>query len=169
VAYNRCVKLRASILLAAMTAALAALPAAGSTAAPPCPAKLPTTLVSSRPGAAGELVPPGAAALLLCAYRGLNPASSAGRLERSRLLGAGSELDWLVTTFDALRPSPPGIFCPMDDGTADLALFEYRSGPADPVTVALTGCRTAQNGHLGRTASLTPGPALLVRLGALLA
>jgi len=84
------------------------------------------------------------------------------------VVDAGAELDLLVHEFNALRPSPPFISCPMDNGSTDLAIFEYPTPPAARISVGLSGCRIVQNGHLTRTASLAPGPALLERLGALL-
>jgi hypothetical protein len=53
--------------------------------------------------------------------------------------------------------------CPMDDGSEILALFEYGSGPADPVTVDLTGCSIATNGRVTRMA----GAAIVSQLEAL--
>jgi hypothetical protein len=137
-------------------------------AASSCPAKLPAAVSSARTGARLELVPAGARSLLLCSYHGLNPASTAGELERTRRVRSAAELDWLVRTFNAL-PARTGLSgCPMDDGSATLALFGYSTAPIDEVSVGLTGCRVVQNGYLTRTASLTPGPALLARLASLL-
>jgi hypothetical protein len=135
---------------------------------PRCARRLPTSNVSMRLGAAEELVPGAPTAVVLCAYRGLNPAVTAGRLVRSTQVGSGPTLRWLVRTFDALRPNTGLTSCPMDDGTALVALFSYVSPPADPVTVGLSGCRIVQNGHVTRTASLKPGPALISRLQALI-
>jgi hypothetical protein len=139
-----------------------------STVASSCPAKLPPTIVSARPGAQQELVPPGVRSLLLCSYHGLNPASTAGELVKARSVSAPAELDWLARTFDALRARTGLSGCPMDDGSAIVALFGYSTAPTDLVSVGLTGCRIVQNGHLTRSASLPPGPALIARLDSLL-
>jgi len=139
-----------------------------STSESPCPAKLPATIVSARPGAQQELVPAGPRSLLLCSYHGLNPASTAGRLAQTRTVGGADALGWLVGAFNRLRARSGLSGCPMDDGSAIVARFIYTTGPTDPVSVGLTGCRIVQNGHLTRTASLEPGPALIDRLESLL-
>jgi hypothetical protein len=137
-------------------------------AASSCPARLPATVASARTGAGMELVPAGVRSLLLCSYRGLNPAGTAHELDQTRRVRSAAELDWLVRTFNAL-PARSGLTgCPMDDGSAVLAIFGYRTAPPVEVSVGLTGCRVVQNGAITRTASLTPGPALLARLASLL-
>jgi hypothetical protein len=157
------------IALFAVAAATARPPAGGAAAAGgACPARLPATVASTRPGAGGRLVPPGVRSLLLCAYHGLNPPGESGRLERERIVDSPAALAWLVSNFDALPPAPRLTSCPMDDGTADLAVFSYSGSPLNPVTVGLTGCRIVTNGRVTRTASLAPGPTLLTRLGALI-
>ncbi len=131
---------------------------------PSCPAALPATSARAPRTRAGGLVVPGPTSLLLCSYYG----GASGELERSRLLHAEPTLTWLVHAFDALRSYPAGttrtIACGADDGSADLAVFAYAGSPDDIVTVGLSGCATVTNGHISRTAALTPGPALLDRL-----
>jgi hypothetical protein len=131
-----------------------------------CPAESGPTAVSARPGAASALVPAGAAALLLCSYRGLNPPGQSHRLLAQHTLADPAEVAALSRRFDALRP-PPLVACPMDDGSEIVASFLYREAPPDPVTVGLSGCEIVANGRLTRTASLPPGPALLDQLTAL--
>ena len=110
------------------------------------------------------LVVPGPTSLLLCSYYG----GVSGLLERSRLVQTEPTLTWVVHAFDALRSYPPGttrtIACGADDGPADLAVFACAGSPDDVVTVGLSGCATVTNGHVSRTAALTPGAALLDRL-----
>jgi hypothetical protein len=132
-----------------------------------CPAKLPANPLSSRPGATLVLVPAGATALLLCSYHGLNPPSQSGKLDQARRVTGARELSQLTHAFDTLPKVPRGIFCPMDDGSAILATFSYSYAPSNPVSIGLTGCQIVTNGHVTRTASRTPGPALLAELTAL--
>lgn len=145
---------------------------AGQAAAGPslgCPATQPPTTLSARAGAARTLVPQGARSLLLCSYHGLNPASTARRLEQGRLVQAAAELTRLTGELDALRQQPGIVFhCPLDDGSEILAIFRYPSGAPNPVSVGLTGCQIVSNGHVNRTASLPPGPTLIGQLEALL-
>lgn len=158
------------VLAVSIVAGLIVLPAPGGSqaASSACPPKLPSSLVSERVGAGSELVPPGAQALLLCSYHGLNPISENGRLEASRVVTASAELSWLTHSFDALPRLSGVVQCPFDDGSTLLALFEYAQPPDDPVSVGLNGCRIVQNGQLSRTASFGSGPALLARLESLL-
>ena len=132
-----------------------------------CPLIGAPTAVSARPGASTTLVPGGASSLLLCSYRGLNPPGQAHRLVGQRLLSAPAQVAGFARQFDELRPPPPLVSCPMDDGSEVVATFLYGDAPPDPVTVGLSGCEIASNGTLTRTASLPPGPALLGRLKAL--
>ena len=132
-----------------------------------CPAESGPTVVSARPGAGSALVPAGAVALLLCSYRGLNPSGPSRHLLARHTLADPAEVAALSRQFDALRPPPPLVACPMDDGSEIVASFLYREAPPDPVTVGLSGCEIVSNGRLTRTASLPPGPALLERLAAL--
>ena len=144
---------RATILALVTTAACAAAGAPVGAARSACPSKAPATPeVSARPGATVTLVPHGATSLLLCRYAGLNPQADAGRLERGRLAPTSAAVDRLAAGLDAIRPTPPGetFNCPFDDGSEILALFGYPSGPPNPVTIDLEGCRTATNGHVAR-------------------
>lgn len=145
-------------------------PATGHSLAPQtvCPPSLPASTVSARPGAGQVLVPAGARSLLLCSYHGLNPPADARRLERTRTVTAASGLAAIVGQINALTTQSGISGCPMDDGSAILAIFTYPTAPPDPVSIGLTGCRIVTNGHLTRTASLPPGPTLLARLSTLL-
>lgn len=160
------------VLILALAAGVACSTAAATrtTAAsdPSCPGRLPTSEPSARPGSSQKLVPPGASSLLLCSYHGLNPAALARTLERSGHLDRGSLLTAIVAEFDALPASLGMTGCPMDDGSAILAVFSYAGPPTSPVTVGLTGCRIVGNGHITRTASLPPGPMLIAQLTAIL-
>ena len=74
----------------------------------------------------------------------------------------------LRTTFSITDPGAPAplqldrttlrfpkgaIVCPNDVGTEILARFHYEDAPDDPVTVELSGCQGASNGHLRRLAA----------------
>jgi hypothetical protein len=80
-----------------------------------------------------------------------------------------SELALLASEFDGLRPMHGTTVCPADTGSAELALFTYRSGPDDPIMIGLSGCEIVSNGRAARSAAFPPGgPALLSRLVMLL-
>jgi hypothetical protein len=155
----------ASIVVLLATAACAAIAGPSLAAAPPCPPSLPT--LGARGPAQTVLVPTGARSLLLCSYRGLDPPGQAHQLERQRAVGAGPALNGLVREFDNL-PARSGLTsCPMDNGSAILALFGYAVLPTDEVSVGLSGCQVVTNGRVTRTASLGPGPALVAELSRL--
>ena len=112
---------------------------------------------------AGGLVVPGPTSLLLFLLR--------GRLWRAGTKPAAARRTDPHLAGSRLRRAPflPGRDDPddrsgADDGSADLAVFAYAGSPDDIVTVGLSGCATVTNGHISRTAALTPGPALLDRL-----
>jgi hypothetical protein len=157
--------MRALLTLVVLAGSLGAANASRATGALRCAPSKPAPPVASRAGASTSLVPPGADAVLLCGYAGLNPPAKAGRLTGSRLVTAPAEVKLLTRELDAIAPTPPGVVfsCPMDDGSEILAVFAYPSGAADPVTVSVNGCTTATNGHVTRMA----GAAIVGRLEAL--
>jgi len=123
-----------------------------------CPAGDRTPIVSRSPGASSSLVPRGAVSLTVCRYSGLagDPQSPRG-VAPHRLVGAGTTgsratIARVSAALDAIRPARPGVRygCPADFGTKLLALFAYRSGPGDVVTIDLSGCNAITNGHLRR-------------------
>lgn len=134
-----------------------------------CPAKAPISEPSSAPDLAQMLVPPGARSVVLCRYHGLNPPALAGRLELERTVSSDVTVARLRSQLDALPAQGNGVVhCPMDDGSEILAIFAYAHTQPDPVEIGLSGCLLVSNGHLTRTASLPPGPALLAELARLL-
>ncbi len=155
-------------------AALAALALAGAAAAAPgraigCPATPPSRLAS--PGwepARRALVPPGAASLLLCRYRGVIAGHTARRAVLVRAAAARAEL---AGSFDELHPFPALVrhlpfACPaINPGQWLLAIFGYARGQRVSVLVQLSPvtCRSATNGAVTRRASSS----LLRRLEAL--
>ena len=108
--------------------------------------------MSARPGATRALVPPGARAVLLCRYSGLDAAGAAFRLEAQRLVGDEAPVARLSAELGALAPTTGVYHCPSDTGADVVARFRYASGPQDPVTVDLTGCNPVANGHVHRDA-----------------
>src|ERR1700722_1695203 len=103
----------------------------------------PTTLAAS--ANTRELVPPGATQVLLCRYHGLNPASTAHRLVRGRLVTNRAEVQRLASELTALPKTRGRIACPMDDGSEIAVEFSYSHSASVTVTVGLTGCRTVSN------------------------
>jgi hypothetical protein len=137
-----------------------------------CPPSARTTPVSARPGSRRTLVPGAPRTLLLCRYSGLAqpPAgqSTGFRLVGSRRLTDVATVARVAREIDALRRFPrTPIACPAGDGSAVIALFGYRSGPDDPVTVRNEGCWSASDGHLARNAESVAGVALVDQLRAL--
>jgi hypothetical protein len=171
----------AFVVLLVAAAAAAAREASGTlTRSASCPATLPMRVLSTRPGAATTLVPPGTVAVLLCTYYNgpnprsgthpfLYPASEFNQLHRERLVSERSKLTLLASEFDALRAMHGTTVCPADTGGAELAIFTYRRAPDDPIMVGLSGCEIVSNGHAARSAAFPPdGPALVDHLAMLL-
>jgi hypothetical protein len=159
---------RMLLLLASIAAALAAAapaPAAGSPVR--CPPVAPGLAVPGA-GATGSLVRAGARSLLLCRYRGLNPAATAHRLRASRLVTAHAEIAALTAGLNALPSLSGPVNCPLDDGSEIVATFRYAAGGDDVVRIGLTGCRLVTGRRLPvRFASGPAGQRLLAQLAAL--
>jgi hypothetical protein len=158
--------------LTACSAASAARPASTDSdppaSRPPACAGTSPTRIAPNPWSQARvrLAPGGAAAIRLCRYAGLNghPPRS---LVRSTLVTHRAAVGRLVRAFDRL-PAATGTFnCPVDDGSAIVALLTYPHGRAVTISVRLRGCQSVTNGDLRRTASGTngqPGPALVAKL-----
>lgn len=87
-----------------------------------------------------QLAPPGASAIRMCRYSGLN-AHPRLRLVRSVLRTDASLVGELVGGFDRLPEIPPGAAaCPLDDGSEIVSLLAYPDGHAVTVGLGLTGC-----------------------------
>ena len=144
---------------------------APASVAPPaaCSASAPASLPTERWRAARHLLaPPGAGAIRLCRYSGLN-AHLRLALVRSRLLDRRTIVRQLVTEFDRLPSMREGVHCPKDDGSQILALLAYPGGREVSISVGLTGCALVTSGSVHRTAAGlgTPrafGPQLLASL-----
>jgi hypothetical protein len=152
--------------LAFLTAAVALASAygpAGVTKPPSCAQSTPT-LTASASASKHQLVPPGATSVLLCRYRGLNPAATAHRLARARLVANAVEVKRFITELDGLPELKGRVPCPMDDGSEITATFDYSHAATATVSVGLTGCRMVSNGRLTRTAESTTGARLLDQL-----
>jgi hypothetical protein len=157
--------------LTACGAARAARPGSapsGPSARPPACAAIGPTRVppNSWSQARSQLAPAGATAIRLCRYAGLNDHPQRGLL-RSALVTSRTTVASLVQDFDRL-PAATGTFnCPVDDGSAIVALLTYPHGRALTISVGLRGCQSVTNGDLRRTASGAndqPGAALVAQL-----
>jgi hypothetical protein len=153
-------------LLVLAVAASLALPACGGPATVPataaCPASDRHTAVSARPGAKHQIVPPGASAVLLCRYSGLNTPSGDFRLTVSVRVHDSTTVARLARELDALAPTRAVYHCPIDTAADIVARFTYASGPQNPVTIDHTGCNPVTNGHLQRNAGVTAAGRRLV-------
>jgi hypothetical protein len=151
----------ARILIAAF--AVSALVATSPAGAGPgrCAAREPrlATPLSAGPHA---LVRVGAATLLLCRYRGLNPARTALRLRSSRVVTDRAVVGSITAAFDHLPRQRASFHCPMDDGSAILATFSYARGADVAIRVGLRGCRTVTGPYLPVRTAISPGGARLV-------
>jgi hypothetical protein len=116
-----------------------------------CPAHVPERLSSKGiSGLRRTLVPLGPSRAVICRY----PPISADPRRPSVATVNGASLAALVTSLDALRPMPRGLFaCPIDDGSMYLLRFDYPDGGRLSVIVHLSGCRFATNGR--RNVSIT--------------
>ena len=161
--------MKLSLACTLVAAAVLAATASGGSGKATCPATAPASTTATAEPAAGPLVPTGASALLLCRYRGLNPASTAHRLDGSRDVTGEAELKRLTGEFDALPKASLMFHCPMDDGSEITGRFTYPHGAAVLLTVGLTGCRTVTNGRIVRSAAGSGGSALIEQLTALVA
>jgi hypothetical protein len=113
------------------------------------------------------LVPGAPRAILLCRYRGVGSRHADELLAAHRLTRA-STIRRLRRDFNDLPAFPPGIFsCPVDDGSAILAFFQYRRARDEPVLVGRRGCRSVSNGQRHRWALTDRGDTLLRRLDSL--
>ncbi len=104
-----------------------------------------------RPGLAHALVPPGAAAAVVCRYGGLSSSpSGVGGTPVAQATLPGPDVPALVAELDspAWRPIDPdaAYSCPISDGGQDVVRFAFPSGPGVQVTVATSGCQFATNG-----------------------
>jgi hypothetical protein len=134
---------------------------AASTSVPACPGHAPK-FDSVDLDVAGAFVRPGATAMRLCRYYGINRADPKG-LRQQRLIHGRLTVRHITRAFNKLKPAPRGIFCVRDDGTEMLVVFTYPHARAGRVVVKLTGCPFASNG--GRTTQVRwATPRLLHRL-----
>ena len=136
-----------------------------------CPPADPQTLVSARPGASRELVPPGARTVVLCRYSGFNhgvgPRTPAFRLQARAVIGSAATVAGMTRELDSLPRVTAPIACPAGFGTAIVAHFRYPTGAEDPVTIELDGCLTASNGRLSRVGLSASWYAFVAHLAAL--
>jgi hypothetical protein len=152
-------------------AAICACFAQGAAArGPRCALRAPPQIASNPwAPAQAQLAPAGPSAVRLCRYSGLNDHPKL-RLVRTLRRTDDALLTKLVREFDALPPVPIGVTsCPVDLGDEIVAKLSYPGGHAVAILVILTGCPTAINGDLVRSAMgfgdpPAFGPQLLSRL-----
>ena len=119
----------------------------------PCSTKPPSRVPVERWSAArAELAPPGASAIRLCRYSGLN-AHPRLTLVGSRLLESRNLVQQLVSEFDRLPSLTGAVACPADDLSQVLAVLTYPAGHQVTITVGLTGCALVTNGSGHRSAA----------------
>ena len=150
-----CVASVATVLVASASAS--GMPAQGA-----CPGSDRHGAVSARLGATRALVPPGARAVLVCRYSGLDGPGGAFRLEMHGLVSDERTVAHLTGELDALAPATGVYHCPGDSAADLVAHFLYTDGPQDPVTVDLTGCNAVTNGHVHREAGTSAAGRSLV-------
>lgn len=121
--------------------------AAMSVPVPVCPGHAPT--LTPRGAALRHFVRPGAGAMLLCRYYGVNWGDSQG-LRQQRVINGDLTIGRITRTFNKLHEPPRGIFCARDDGSELLVVFMYPNVSISRVAVKLTGCRFAMNGRSTR-------------------
>ena len=115
-----------------------------------------------------ELAPPGASAIGLCRYSGLNDHPRL-TLIRAAAVTAPSLVGRLVGEFDRLPASEGAVACPDDNGSEIIARLVYPNRHLVTISVGLTGCERVTNGSVNRTAAgigAPPafGPELLTQL-----
>ena len=120
---------------------------AASTTVPSCPGHAPKPV--SQGLITKKFVRPGAIAMRLCRYYGINWGDSQG-LRDQRLIHTGLTIRSITHTFNRLHDPPRGIFCMRDDASELLVVFGYPNTGAELVVVMLTGCRFALNGRSTR-------------------
>lgn len=132
---------------AATTVAFATVSRAVGPSVPACPTRASQTI--PRGHAQHHFVRPGAIALRLCEYSGLNARRPLG-LGRQRVIRSGVTIGRITHMFNTLRDFRRGIYSCMDDGSELLAVFGYGDTSVERVRVALSGCGGATNGRSGR-------------------
>lgn len=137
-------------------------------ATPPLPARCSEAAPSrvplnAWPATQRELAPPGAVAIRLCRYSGLNDKPRL-RLTRAMLDNSPSVVGRLVGGFDSLPSLSHQIIhgCPADDASEIVAHLAYRDGRAVTISVGLRGCKLATNGSVNRTATGGAHPSTIV-------
>ena len=143
-------RMKRALLIAAVVAAGAGYVTASHAArasVPACPGHAPK--LGTRGVGTKHFVRPGATAMRLCRYYGVNWGDSQG-LRQQRLIHGQLTIGGITRTFNGLHEPPRGIFCMKDDGSELLAVFGYPNATAQRVAVKLTGCRFAMNGRSTR-------------------
>jgi hypothetical protein len=102
-----------------------------------------------------RFIRPGAVALRLCQYYGMNWGGHAHELFRERLLRNTATIAEVIRRFDALPLSRRGTYhCPNDVGTELGLVFAYPDRTTAHILVDLTGCGEAVSELSGRFTTL---------------
>jgi hypothetical protein len=109
------------------------------------------------------VAPPGAVALRLCRYSGVN-AHPRRQLVRTADVRRRARVARLVGLLDRLPDMPSPVSCPNDDASRIVALVTYPRRRVLTLDIELSGCQTVSNGRVHKTAARPPGPALLATL-----
>lgn len=152
----------------------AALPWGASDGFEACPQHAQSYPSDPAPAAQTQLVPSGAAWLLVCRYRGLNDPSPtyANTLGGTAIISDPARVASLTNQLNAMAqlvasPGTGAEACPADDGSSIVALFSYAYGTPDAVMIRPTGCSAASNGYLAVGLASAPGQQLVSSLDAL--
>lgn len=117
-----------------------------------CSSKTPSHIpANSWPAPQHQLAPPGADAIRLCRYSGLNSHPRL-TLVRSALVIHGQLVSELVREFNALPAQKAPIACPAGDASEIAALLAYPTGRTVTITTELQGCQAVTNGDINRIA-----------------
>ena len=120
-------------------------PGPGGVAVSACPARQPGNVDAN--GSAASMTPKDPTGATVCRYRGVGGPDE-GTLAKQVNVGAAKARE-LADAFNGGKAVPAGsaYSCPNDTGVVDLVLFDYAQGGHTVVTMSLSGCRTATNGH----------------------
>ena len=121
-------------------------PGPGGIAVTACPARQPGS-VRATAGSPTSMTPQHPTGATVCRYEGAGDPNE-GTLAKQVNVGAAKAGE-LAAAFNGSKVMPSGAVysCPNDTGVVDLVLFDYAQGRHTVVTMSLSGCRTATNGH----------------------
>lgn len=121
-------------------------PGPGGVAVTACPARQPAS-INATAGSLVSMTPKDPTGATLCRYEGASDPNQ-GTLAKQVTVNAAKAGE-LAAGFNGSKAMPSGSVynCPNDTGVVDLVVFDYAQGKHTVVTMSLSGCRTATNGH----------------------